>query len=93
MEQNNTKKRNRLSVLGGPAAEAYLDKLDKLAYQSPKGDKILGGYYMIPYIDTLWISFWVAPDGETFVEDFDNKLDAICYAQGIQVELTSGTWR
>lgn len=81
---------NTRNILGGPDAEAFLNKIAKDSYQVKDNQAVSGGYF---FSDNFWIGFWVSDTGETFVEDFDDKLDATLYAQGIQVKLRDGTWK
>jgi adenine-specific DNA methylase len=37
-----------------------------------------------------YISFWIAKDGEIFIEEFKNKVRAVNYAKGILTPLDNG---
>ena len=47
-----------------------------------------GGYY---WNKDKYISFWIAKDGEIFIEEFKNKLRAVNYAKGILTLLDNGS--
>ena len=79
-----------INILGGTDAKDELDNLSNKGYEVCEHYGYTGGYYKQD--KNTWISWWVS-DREVFVEDFDNKPDAVFYAMGIPCELSDGSWK
>ena len=79
-----------INILGGTDAKDELDNLSNKGYEVCEHYGYTGGYYKQD--KNTWISWWVG-DREVFVEDFDNKPDAVFYAMGIPCEVSPGDYK
>jgi len=79
-----------INILGGTDAKNELDNLSNKGYEVCEHYGYTGGYYKQD--KNTWIS-WSVSGNEVFVEDFDNKPDAVFYAMGIPCELSDGSWK
>tara|TARA_Y100001938_G_C8053470_1_gene413152 strand:+ start:977 stop:1219 length:243 start_codon:yes stop_codon:yes gene_type:complete len=67
-------------------AKKELNKIVKSGFKR-KNTSLNGGYY---WNKDKYISFWIAKDGEIFIEEFKNKVRAVNYAKGILTPLDNG---